>query len=277
MASSRPSSCERRAIATPAAALAGARLHGARDLRADGWHNRWHGAGAEHQVVGGAFALLQKFAPGHPGQRIPPVQRQRGARQQMSGRIAAPYVRQFVQQHDAAALVAPRRGLFGQQDGGPQHAEGHRHARRGLQHVHRMLDPEAEGERVGLVLIGRNRAARRVRQSSGGGRPASAAIRRRRPPSRGASGVLAVDRAAGAGDAGVRLAAACRLRRAVAHRRLWTRWCGIRARIGRAARVGQPDAQRRAAPRRAAAARAAPRPRPSTPYDAPPPSGRAAR
>ncbi len=62
---------------------------------------------SEHQVVGGAFAFLQKFAPGHPGQRIPPVQARGRRGEQMRGHVAAAHVGQLVEQNHAAALLGP--------------------------------------------------------------------------------------------------------------------------------------------------------------------------
>ena len=88
------------------------------------------GARREHQIIGGAFALAEECAPGAPRQRIPPVERQGRPRQKVGGGIAAAHMRELVQQHDPAAVFTPIRGARGHQHGGPQHAEGHRHARR---------------------------------------------------------------------------------------------------------------------------------------------------
>ena len=52
-------------------------LHGARHFQQMAGVLGGAGAGSQHQVVGGAFPLLQKLTPGDPGQRVPPVQRSR--------------------------------------------------------------------------------------------------------------------------------------------------------------------------------------------------------
>ena len=132
-----------------------------------------------------------------------------------------------------------------------------------LQHLDRMLDAEAAGKGVRLVLIGRNsrraagppehRGGREHLQESGGDP--------RHPQQH--QGVPAVDGAAGAGVAAVRLA---RARAAATTPRCRTSGRGRPvvleddARIGREHRVGQPHAQRGQARRRAAAARSAPPP-----------------
>ena len=109
---------------------------------------RRRGAHAQYHVVGGAFASLQELAPCHPRQRIPPIQTQGGARQQVGGVIAAPHVSQFVQQHHAAALRAPIRRIGRHKNRRTEEAERYRHAARaGFQHVHFTSDPERRHER----------------------------------------------------------------------------------------------------------------------------------
>ena len=83
------------------------RLHGARYAEQVAGVVGGACAGSKNQVVGGALALTQELAPGDPGQRIPPVQDQRQASQQLRGGVGARHVPQLMQQDDAQARGAP--------------------------------------------------------------------------------------------------------------------------------------------------------------------------
>ncbi len=116
--------------------------HGARDFEEMRRVVGGGGAGGEHQVIGGAFALAEESTPGAPRQRIPPIERQGRPRHQVGGGIPAAHMSEFVEQHDTAAVFTPIRGALRHEDRRAQDAEGHRHARRGLEHVHFIVDAE---------------------------------------------------------------------------------------------------------------------------------------
>ena len=87
----------------------------------------------QHEVIAGPFTLGAQMTGANPGQRVEPVRGAGRVRDRLHHAIAARHVRQFMAQHDADALVAPRQRAFGQRERGAQEAarERHRDLRRG--------------------------------------------------------------------------------------------------------------------------------------------------
>ncbi len=92
----------------------GPRLQGPRDFEQVAGVIAGHGTGTQDEIVGGAFAFFEELAPHGPGEGVPPVQGERGPRQQMGGGVAAQHVSQFVEQDDAAPFAAPCARFLGQ-------------------------------------------------------------------------------------------------------------------------------------------------------------------
>jgi hypothetical protein len=114
-------------MATAPQANAGGDLHAARHFQQMAGVFGSAGAGMQNQIVGGSLTLFQELTPGDPGERIPPVQNQRQARDQMRGHIASADVGQLMQQYHASPFFGPRFGIARHEDGRPQDAAGHRH------------------------------------------------------------------------------------------------------------------------------------------------------
>ena len=219
---------------------------------------------------------VRNSAPCDPGQRIPPIQNQRQAREHLRGHVATAHVRQFVQQHDAAQFAAPTGGVAGHEYGRAQDAEGHRHASGGgFQHLHRVPDAESARQFHRQVAIRRWRTRaphaphggagdQHLREQCHGARHPKQHQPERpiRTPRRQLRSARAVR---SRGDTcAARGFAACRGRGLKYH-------AGVRQQRARCARPAGP-----AATWRGRVAPAQPRPPPSRPGAAPPPTGRAA-
>src|SRR5262245_56537816 len=84
--------------------------------------------GSEDQVVSGALALVEKFAPGEPRQRIPPIEIQCEASKQVRRDVTAADMRQLVEQNHPSPLFRPFGDVGWDEDRWPQEPECERHA-----------------------------------------------------------------------------------------------------------------------------------------------------